>query len=113
MLAAKVPRLDPDIVGALADDFKKGDDKHLMKIQATVLASSSPLANFWSHLMEQGFEGKEDEYVAVGEVLDVVKASLMLIGNASLGPEGSLSLNPPRNLDLDWPSSCKIFVAVT
>ena len=54
-----------------------------MKIQATVLASSSPLANFWSHLTEQGFEGKNDEYVAVGEVLDVIKDSLMLIGNAS------------------------------
>ena len=81
--AAKVPKLDPDIVGALADDIKKGEDGHLMKIQATVLASASPLANFWSHLTEQGFKGKEDEYVAVGEVIDVMKASLMLIGNAS------------------------------
>ena len=80
--AAKVPKLDPDIVGALADDFKGGEDKQLMKIQASVLASSSPLANFWSHLTEQGFEGKDDEYVAVGEVLDVIKASLILIRNA-------------------------------
>lgn len=81
--AAKVPKLDPDIVGALADDFRGGEDRQLMKIQATVLAASSPLANFWSHLTEQGFEGKDDEYVAVGEVLDVLKDSLMLIGNAS------------------------------
>ena len=54
-----------------------------MKIQATVLASTSPIANCWSHLTEQGFEDKGDEYVAVGAVLDVIKASLMLIGNAS------------------------------
>ena len=53
LLVAKVPKLDPNIVGALA--------------------SSSPLANFWSHLTEQGFEGKDDEYVAVGEVLEVIK----------------------------------------
>ncbi len=52
-----------------------------MKTQASFLASSSPLVNFWSHLTEQEFDGKEDEYVAVGEVLDVIKASLMLIGS--------------------------------
>ena len=81
--AAKVPKLDPDITGALADELKKGEDKQLMKIQASVLTSASPLANFWSHLAEQGFEGKEDEYVQVSEVMDVIKSSLMLIGNAS------------------------------
>ena len=83
MPATKVPKLDADITGALADDYNKPEDRLLMKIQAAVLATSSPLANFWSHLTEQGFEGKDDEYVAVGDVLDVMKSSLMLIGNAS------------------------------
>lgn len=54
-----------------------------MKIQASILASISPLANFLSHLAEQGFEGKEDEYVQVSDVMDVMKSSLMLTGNAS------------------------------
>ena len=83
MPATKVPKLDPDITGALADDYNRPEDRRLMKIQAAVLATSTPLANFWSHLTEQGFEGKDDEYVAVGDVLDVMKSSLMLIGNAS------------------------------
>ena len=83
MPATKVPKLDPDITGALADDYNRPEDRRLMKIQAAVLATSAPLANFWSHLTEQGFEGKDDEYVAVGDVLDVMKSSLMLIGNAS------------------------------
>ena len=54
-----------------------------MRIQAAVLATSSPLANSRSHLTEQGFEDKDEEYVAVGDVLDVMKSSLILIGNAS------------------------------
>ena len=60
-----------DIVGALADDL----GGQTIRIQASVLASFSPLANFWSYLTEQGFKGKDDQYVAVGEVLDVIKAS--------------------------------------
>ena len=83
MPATKVPKLDPDITWALADDYNKPEDRRLMRIQAAVLATSSPLANFWSHLTEHGFEGKDEEYVAVGEVLDVMKSSLMLTGNAS------------------------------
>ena len=111
--AAKVPKLDPDIVGALADDFKGGEDRQLMKIQASVLASSSPLANFWSHLTEQGFEGKEDEYMAAGEVLDMIKASLILIGHIiSHSPGESRLLTRPKNPGLDWPSFCRIFVSI-
>ena len=58
MVVAKVLKLDPD-VGALADDLKKGDDNRSMKIQVTVLVSSSPLANFLSHLTEQGVKAKK------------------------------------------------------
>ena len=69
MPATKVPNLDPDITGALADDYNRPEDRRLMKIQAAVLATSAPLANFWSHLTKQGFEGKDDEFVAVGQSL--------------------------------------------
>lgn len=83
MPAAKVPKMDPDIKSALGRDQPDRRDESLSKVQASVLASCSPLANFWSHLQEQGFEGKEDELIPASDVLRVTKDTLALIGNAS------------------------------
>ena len=57
------------------------------------LASTSPLAKYWYHPPKQGFEGKDDGYVAVGQVLDLIKASMMLIRNASHITQSRRSLN--------------------
>ena len=79
--AALVPKLDHDIKGALGKDIPERDDTKLAKIQATVLASAAPLTNFWAHLLEMG--ASSEEQIPAGEVVQVMKDSLALIGNAS------------------------------
>jgi len=51
MPASKVPKLDPDIKGALDRDFADRRDEQMAKIQASIMASCAPLANLWSHGM--------------------------------------------------------------
>ena len=69
MPATKVPRLDSDIKSALGRDQPDRKDENLSKVKASILASCAPLANFWSHLREQGFEGKADEMIPASEVI--------------------------------------------
>jgi len=83
MPATKVPKLDPDIKGALDRDFADRRDEQMAKIQASVLASCAPLANFWSHMSKQGFSGNDQELIPASEVVKVTKDTLALIGNAS------------------------------
>ena len=83
MPATKVPRLDPDIKGALDRDFLDKRDEQMAKLQASVLASYAPLANFWSHIAKQGLTGEDQELIPVSEVIKVAKDTLALIGNAS------------------------------
>ena len=81
--AVAVPKLDHDIKGALGKELPKKEDTQLAKIQAMVLAACAPLANFWSHLVEQEFTGKSDELIPASDVLKVTQDTLALIGNAS------------------------------
>ena len=80
--AVKVPRIDQEIRGALGKEFSTKRDSKLSKVQATVLATTAPIANFWSHLVEQDFSGKDEELIPVGEVFKIFKDTLVLIGNS-------------------------------
>ena len=57
MPVTKVPRFDPDTKGAL--DFPDKRDEQMAKIQASVLATFTPLTNFWSNIVKQGFTGND------------------------------------------------------
>ena len=81
--SAAVPNLDQDIKGALGKELPEKADTQLAKMQATVLATCAPLANFWSHLSEQEFTGKSEELTPVSDVIRVTQDTLALIGNAS------------------------------
>ena len=81
--SAAVPKLDHDIKGALGKEVPEKVDAQMAKIQATVLATCAPLANFRSHLAEQELTGKPEELVPVSEVIKVTQDTLVLIGNAS------------------------------
>ena len=83
MPATKVPRFDSDIKSALGRDQPDYKDENLSKVQASILTSCAPLANFWSHLREQGFEGKANEMIPASEVIKVMMDTIALIGNAS------------------------------
>ena len=80
-----VPKLDHDIKGVhvLGKELPEKADAQLARLQATVLATCAPLANFWSHLSEQEFTGKTDELIPVSDVIRVTQDTLALIGNAS------------------------------
>ena len=81
--AAKVPKIDSNILGALEGEFPMSNDKQLAWIQASVLATCAPLINLWSQLEDQGLSGKPNDLIPVSEVLKMSKTMLMLIGNAS------------------------------
>lgn len=76
------PKLDHDIKGALSNEISDHNDLQLAKVQATILASSAPATNFWSHLLETDLTGKED-MIPASEVIKVLKDTLALLGNAS------------------------------
>ena len=79
----KVPKLDTIFKSALGRDKVDKTDEHLAKIQATVLAACSPVANLWSHLDTQGFKGRPGESIPTEDVIRVAKDTLALLGNAS------------------------------
>lgn len=81
--AVAVPTLDHDIKGALGKEIPDKSDAQMAKVQATVLATCAPLANFWSHLAEQQLTGKPEELIPVSEVIKLTQDTLVLIGNAS------------------------------
>ena len=66
--SAVVPNLNQDIKGALGKELPEKVHTQLAKVQATVLASCSPLANFWSHLSKQEFTGKTEELTPISDV---------------------------------------------
>ena len=80
--AAKVPKIDSDILGALGGEFPMSSDRQLARIQASVLAACAPLVNLWSQLEDQGLSGKPNDLIPVSEVLKISKTTLILIGNA-------------------------------
>ena len=81
--SAKVPKLDTVFKGALAGEGTAKSDQDLAKIQASVLAACTPIANLWAHLDSQGFKGDAGEYIPTEDVLRVAKDTLALLGNAS------------------------------
>ena len=80
----KVPKPDSDIVSILGKDFPTKVDKELSKVQAAILAAPAPLLSLWSQLEEQSFSGKPDELVPSSVVLNVIRETVALIGNASI-----------------------------
>ena len=73
--AVAVPTFDHDIKGALGKEVPDKTDAQMAKIQATVLATSAPLANFWSHLAEN--------QRSLSQLSELTQDTLALIGNAS------------------------------
>ena len=80
--AVSVPKLNHDIKGALSKEMPYKSDAQLAKFQASILATSAPLANYWSHLEELDLSGT-DSQVPAGEVVTIIRHTLTLIGNAS------------------------------
>ena len=67
----------------MANDFPKKQDEQLSKIQASVIASCSPLANLWSELDAQEIKGAKSDLIPADVVLRSIQATLTLIGNAT------------------------------
>lgn len=81
--SAKVPTTDPILVDFMARDFPKKQDEQLSKIQASVIASCSPIANLWSELDAQQMKGTKSELIPGDVVMKAIQATLTLVGNAS------------------------------
>ena len=79
----KVPRLDVDFRSVVGREQPDRQDQKIAKVQASVLATSAPLVKFWSHLSQQGITAKSDVAIPAGDVVKVIKDTLVLIGNAS------------------------------
>ena len=47
----------------MANDFSKKQDEQLSKIQASIIASCSPLANLWYELDAQEMKGAKSELI--------------------------------------------------
>ena len=80
MPATKVPQFDPDTKGALDRDFPDRRDEQM---QASVLATFTPLTNFWPNIAKQSFTGNDQWLTPLSEIIKVTKNTLTLIGNAS------------------------------
>ena len=81
--SAKVPTTDSILVDFMATDFPKKQDEQLSKIQASVIASCSPIAHLWSELDAQQMKGTKSELIPADVVLKSIQATLTLIGNAN------------------------------
>lgn len=81
--AAKVPTTDSILVDFMTSDFPKKQDEQLSKIQESVIAACSPVANLWSELDAQEMKGTKSELIPADVVMGCVQATLTLIGNAS------------------------------
>ena len=81
--ATKVPTTDSILVDFMASVFPKKQDEQLSKIQASVIASCSPVANLWSELDAQEMKGTKSELIPADVVMGCIQATLTLIGNAS------------------------------
>jgi len=79
--AVSVPELNRDIKGALGKEVPDKSDAQLAKIQASILATSAPLANYWSHLEELDLSGTGSQVLV--DVVTIIRHTLALIGNAS------------------------------
>ena len=66
--AVLVPKLDHDIKGALSKEMPYKSDAQLAKFQASIMATSAQLANYWSHLEELNLSGT-DSQVPAGKVV--------------------------------------------
>ena len=80
--AAKVPQSDDDIVAFLGQEFPVKADKRLIRIQATVLAVSAPLATLWANLVEQDLTNDRGALISADDVKDTIQRSLALLGNS-------------------------------
>ena len=80
--ATQVPKADQLIVDFMAKDFPKKQDERLSRIQASVVAACAPITNLLSSMEEQNLSGSQEELIPADEVLRVLQASLVLIGNS-------------------------------
>ena len=81
--STQVPTTDSILMDFMGNDFPKKQDEQLSKIQASVIASCSPLANLWSELDAREMKGVKSELIPVDVVLRSIQATLTLIGNAT------------------------------
>lgn len=81
--SAQVPTTDSILVDFMSNDFQKKQDEQLSKIQASVIASCSPLVNLWSELDAQEMQGDKSELIPADVVLRSIQTTLTLIGNAT------------------------------
>ena len=67
----------------LSKKFPKELDSEAIKLQASVLAITRPLASGWQNLLDAGLETNPNRLVPATEVLDFIQRTLCLVGNAS------------------------------
>ena len=80
--AAEVPQADNDIVAFLGQEFPLKAEKRLMRIQATVLSVSAPLATLWANLVDQNLTNDGGALIPADDVKDTIQRSLALLGNS-------------------------------
>ena len=74
--SAQVPTTGSILVDFMAADFPKKQDEQLSKIQASVIASCSPIANLWSDLDAQEMKGARLELSPADVLLRSIQATL-------------------------------------
>ena len=77
------PKLDAFIMDFAPKKVDKARDAVLARIQGSLLYAANPLANLWANLVEQRLDSDSQAVVPVGEVLDTIQRSLVLLGNAN------------------------------
>ena len=77
------PKLDPFVSDFAPKKVDKARDAGLARIQGSLLYAANPLANLWSGIADQGLDDDPQAVIPVGEVLDVIQRSLVLLGNAN------------------------------
>ena len=77
------PKLDPFILDFAPKKIDRARDAALARVQGSLLYAANPLANLWANLVEQCLDGDPQAVVPVGEILDVIQRSLVLLGNAN------------------------------
>lgn len=77
------PVADKDITNILGRDFPTDQDKQFVKIQSSVISAAGPAIGLLTDLATQDFVGDPGELIPVKDIIDVLKETLVLVGNAS------------------------------
>ena len=77
------PAVDKDITSILDCDFPTNQDKQYVKIQSSILPAVGPAIDILIDLAKQNFSGDTGELIPVKDIIEVLKETLVLVGNAS------------------------------